>query len=139
VWERISYAPTGAIVRGAHDLARELLAVWYALWVGQESATVVVYDVVLVLAGLAHSSISDGKHVIVVLVVVPKAFVSAVHRSKGRVDHKPHEDLGSVRRVATGQGDASAAADARLNAVQPGSVPIRHDDVWLLRSLGAVI
>jgi hypothetical protein len=70
VWQRISYAPTGTIVRGTQDLARELLAIWRALWVGQESAAVVVDDVVLVLAGLANSSIGDGEDIIVVHVVV---------------------------------------------------------------------
>ena len=45
-----SYAPTSAIVRRAHDLARELLAVWRILGRSHECATVVVDDVVLVLA-----------------------------------------------------------------------------------------
>lgn len=67
----MSYAPASAIVRGTHDLARELPAVWRAVWVGHESATVVVDDVVLVLAGPADSSICDGEHVVVVHVIVP--------------------------------------------------------------------
>lgn len=76
--ERISYAPAGPDVRGAHDLARELLAVWRAVWAGQESAAVVVDDVVLVLAGLANSSVGDGEHVVVVHIVVPGVSVSRV-------------------------------------------------------------
>jgi len=72
----MSYAPTCAIVRGAHELACELLVVWRALWVCQEQAAVVIDDVVLVLAGFANSSIGDGEHVIVVHVVVPGAIVS---------------------------------------------------------------
>jgi hypothetical protein len=75
----MSYAPTGAVVGRAQDLARALLAVWHAFWISQESATVVVDDdddVVLVLARPANSSIGDGEHVIVVHIVVPRLNVS---------------------------------------------------------------
>ena len=68
----MSYAPASAIVRGTHDLARELPAVWRAVWVGHESTTVVVDDVVFVLAGPADSSIGDGENVVVVHVIVPE-------------------------------------------------------------------
>lgn len=81
--QRLSHAPTGADVRGAHDLACELLAVRRAVRVGQESAAVVVDDVVLVLASLADSSVGDGEHVIVVHVVVPGVCVS------GALERKP--------------------------------------------------
>lgn len=82
----MSYAPTGADVRRAHDLARELYAVRRSVWVGQESATVVVDDVVLVLAGLTNSGIGDGEDVIVVRVIVPGVCVSgALKREPRRV------------------------------------------------------
>lgn len=53
---KLSYAPKSAIVRRAHDLARELLAVWRILGISHECATVVVDDddVVLVLASFCQ-------------------------------------------------------------------------------------
>lgn len=96
----MSYAPTGAVVRGAQDLACELLAVWHAFWVGQESAAVVVDDVVLVLARPANSSIGDGKDVIVVHIIVPRLNVSGALK-KGCAGYRPHVYGCTVGRIAT--------------------------------------
>ena len=65
-------------MRGAHDLARELLAVRRVLRISHECAAVVVDDVVLVLAGPANPSIGNGEHVIIVHIIVPGVNVSGV-------------------------------------------------------------
>jgi hypothetical protein len=64
-------APASAIVRWAHHLSRELLALRSTFGVGHEAAAVVVDDVVLVLAGLADAGVGDGEHVVFVHIVDP--------------------------------------------------------------------
>jgi hypothetical protein len=43
--------------------------------------------------------------------------------------YQPAENLRSVGLVSTGQRHAAAALAARLDAVQAGSVPVRHGEM----------
>jgi hypothetical protein len=45
------------------------------------------------------------------------------------VRYQPGYDLGSVCLVSAGQGHAATALAAGLDAVQPGSVPVRHGEM----------
>ena len=90
------------------------------------------------LAGLANTSIGDGKHVIVVRVVVP-GFVSAVRWSDDRACYKPNQSLGAISWVATCQCDTSGPLGACLNAVKPGSIPVRHVEVVWMMCFGKLV
>jgi hypothetical protein len=126
-------APASAIVRWAHHLSRELFALRRAVGVGHEAAAVVVDDVVLVLAGLADAGVGDGEHVILVHIVDPACKLLSAWCSCAEcfwlTRYLPAENLRSVGFVSTGQRHAAAALAAGFDAVQAGTVPVRHGEV----------
>lgn len=69
-----THTPAGTVVGRTHHVARELLALRCPVWVGHETAAVVVDDVVLVFAGLPDAGVGDGEHIVLVHVVVPELY-----------------------------------------------------------------
>jgi hypothetical protein len=123
-------APASAIVRWAHHLSRELLALRSTFGVGHEAAAVVVDDVVLVLAGHANAGVGDGEHVVIVHIVDPACKLLSAWCSCAEcfwlTRYLPAENLRSVGFVSTGQRHAAASLAAGFDAVEAGSVPVRH-------------
>ena len=54
------------------------------LWVGHESATVIVHDVIFVFAGLANTSVGYCENIILVHIIVPGAGVSDILKTGWR-------------------------------------------------------
>jgi len=107
------YAPTSTLVTRAQNPALELLALWRAVWVGQESSTVVVDDVVFVFARLADSGVHKREYIVAVGVRVPS------------------QDLGSVCRVTSSERYTRRPLLGHLDAVEARAIPVRHDEGWL--------
>lgn len=66
-----THVPASALIRGAQDIARQLLALRCTVGIGEESATVVIDDVVFVPSGRPNTSQGDSHDVVVVWVIVP--------------------------------------------------------------------